>query len=303
MTAFGGTLGIAKFKLVSISQYWGQCTASRFQLSFKGFYTTWASQLSSGEPSLRQKSIRAHLRSEGFDFDASPEKLDKALLRAVPTEERSKLRFIWELLQGEARLNALYAFPRTLRQASLLFSHDRDRIEKSYEWLARVPVGLPDGAILDAGCGQGALTRYLAQSQPDRRIIGVDVQANLIEIAKTSSLSLANVDFVASRYEQWDIEAGSVALVVSAVGIDITWSSSARQNPNELRPDQPYMPPGLQDLVEKNAGPALGAWRRATRDGDCSLASCDCLIFQPCLHLFTPLPRLVGSSILRHQLS
>src|SRR5262245_37768151 len=59
---------------------------------------------------------------------------------------------------------------------------------------------LPDeGRILDIGCGFGLFAAYFGQTQPLRRIVGVDPNARRIELARrvSTSVGLPNNSFVA----------------------------------------------------------------------------------------------------------
>jgi hypothetical protein len=63
------------------------------------------------------------------------------------------------------RLSALYRFPRTAREAHLLFNHDRRRIIDSFRWvLSMQPF---EGPIVDFGCGTGTLLRLIPREHRD----------------------------------------------------------------------------------------------------------------------------------------
>lgn len=57
-----------------------------------------------------------------------------------------------------------------------------------------------DGRILDVGCGFGLFAAYFAQTQPERRITGVDTDARRIETAREvmAKLGYAGHEFIAS---------------------------------------------------------------------------------------------------------
>ncbi len=54
----------------------------------------------------------------------------------------------------------------------------------------------PAGQILDAGCGSGYLSKYLAER--DFQVTGVDASAKMIELAR--SLKLPNADFITADF-------------------------------------------------------------------------------------------------------
>lgn len=49
---------------------------------------------------------------------------------------------------------------------------------------AQVPTS---GVILEVGCGHGLLSLYLALASPERRITGIDVDADKLEVARTAA--------------------------------------------------------------------------------------------------------------------
>lgn len=67
---------------------------------------------------------------------------------------------------------------------------------------------LPEGDILDFGCGCGIASCYFATIFPNRRVIGIDLDARAIECARelAESLKLANVTFHASDINQFDAD-------------------------------------------------------------------------------------------------
>jgi len=103
---------------------------------------------------------------------------------------------------------------------------------------------------------------------PNTTIIGVDAQDNLIVIARAASAAFDNIEYFSSNYEQLDLAAESVGLVVSAVGLDFADDvSELGRNSDLVRLDQTYVSPDSITLMQESAGSALRAWRRVTRNG------------------------------------
>ena len=50
------------------------------------------------------------------------------------------------------------------------------------------------GAVLEIGCGHGLFATFLALSSPERRVVGIDIDAEKIELAKKMSSRLADGD-------------------------------------------------------------------------------------------------------------
>ena len=63
------------------------------------------------------------------------------------------------------------------------------------------------GDILDIGCGTGWLLRTLAESQPERTFVGIDISSQIIAKARSSlPESISNVDFIAADFEALDLQ-------------------------------------------------------------------------------------------------
>ncbi len=123
-----------------------------------------------------------HLRAERYDLNSEHAALDRRLLKEVGSPRDNLLQMIWRETDERKRLDDLYRFPQTLREAHLLFSHDRMRIIDTFNWvLSHAPFAAP---IIDLGCGTGTLIRLLSQLDPGMRCVGLDAAANLIAIAR-----------------------------------------------------------------------------------------------------------------------
>ncbi len=68
--------------------------------------------------------------------------------------------------------------------------------------------------IVDVGCGTGRVTRWLAEQQRPRQVVGVDFSAATVEAARHESSALVASGIV--RFEQGDVVAGLDALGVGA---------------------------------------------------------------------------------------
>jgi len=79
--------------------------------------------------------------------------------------------------------------------------------------------------ILDAGCGNGILTCFLAKRFPDATIIGIDISAEGIEQARKLSLSLAltNIKFEVGDIKDFSFDAtDSFDLILSVAALEVT---------------------------------------------------------------------------------
>ncbi len=79
--------------------------------------------------------------------------------------------------------------------------------------------------ILDAGCGNGILTCFLAKRFPDATIIGIDISAEGIEQARKLALSLAltNIKFEVGDIKDFLFDAtDSFDLILSVAALEVT---------------------------------------------------------------------------------
>src|SRR6266446_2319051 len=148
---------------------------------------------------MSDPSITDALRAERYDLNSGHAALDRRLLREVEPERQGALRSIWNVTDEWQRLEALYAFPRTAREAHLLFSPDRARIRDSFRWApSRAPFA---GPIVDLGCGTGTLLRILGGMVASTPLVGVERAPNLVAIGRELSRGQANVEIVEGSYD------------------------------------------------------------------------------------------------------
>jgi ubiquinone/menaquinone biosynthesis C-methylase UbiE len=60
----------------------------------------------------------------------------------------------------------------------------------------------PDSRVLDIGCGSGWATRLLADYAVHGRVTGIDISDEMVNLARESSQTYANVDFEVGSAEQ-----------------------------------------------------------------------------------------------------
>ncbi|TGQ16369.1 MULTISPECIES: class I SAM-dependent methyltransferase [unclassified Mesorhizobium] len=198
--------------------------------------------------------IARFLEAEDYDLVSSSSRLDERLLAACDPIQARRLEKAWATRNEGLRLERLYSFPKTLKQAHLLFSHDRERIAQSFEWiLASIPPQAK--AIADVGCATGTLSRLIAQSHPSTRVWGIDKAANLVTAAKAAS-NPSNVQFEAINMSRLS-SVGKFDVVVSACGIE-----------------QPYLPePSFEDLMMTQGKGIMPGYRRTVASGYAGMLS------------------------------
>ncbi len=88
-----------------------------------------------------------------------------------------------------------------------------------YDWIKNTTIGCKD--ILDVGCGDGSLVRYLDDEK--RMLVGIDVDEECIKRASNESGS-DNVQFICNRFETYNFEKmfDAVIFVASIHHMDIT---------------------------------------------------------------------------------
>lgn len=108
----------------------------------------------------------------------------KKYIGKVPAEE------LKEFLADDNIIDKSY--DKVAQKYAEVFSDIRVRKDE-YQWIMEHLPNRNDLKVLDIGCGNGALLRQLS-SKIDQGI-GVDVSANLLELAKSTNSSLQNLDF------------------------------------------------------------------------------------------------------------
>ena len=90
-----------------------------------------------------------------------------------------------------------------------------ERAAPFYDLLALVEVR-PHLKVIDLGCGTGELTRQLADKLPDSRVTGLDSSPQMLDAARTASLSRPGLVFVEGDQStltgEWDLIFSNAAL-------------------------------------------------------------------------------------------
>ncbi|MBN9166839.1 MAG: hypothetical protein BGO98_09915 [Myxococcales bacterium 68-20] len=131
----------------------------------------------------------------------------------MPVTEREPVstRFIRALSRGPRPSPQRFEAPEVYgREAISRIARALPPIERAYanirfsilrpKLLSVMDLLLPDeGPILDIGCGFGLFAAYFGQTQPGRRIVGVDPNARRIELARrvSESVGLRGNEFIA----------------------------------------------------------------------------------------------------------
>lgn len=203
------------------------------------------------------------MKREGFDFDKKPHQIDKAFLKLFSPEEAAEIQEIWASinLMG-ASSTQLYRLPKTLQQAHLLMSHDRDRYVTAFDWIRDRVRGVTPQRILEVGCGSGILLRYLAESYPNIEYSGVDIEANLIEAAPAHH----NVTLLAADYRSAPLSADH-DMVICNFGFDLDrFPPSTKPHSIEQIGESKFCPGCSEDFAHE-FGEYFKAWRQyATAD-------------------------------------
>ena len=74
------------------------------------------------------------------------------------------------------------------------------------------------GLILDLGCGYGPISHWLAQSSPERKMLGVDRDADKIRVARCSARGSQQVVFENHDFREWPLPECSAVLLLDVMG-------------------------------------------------------------------------------------
>lgn len=208
--------------------------------------------------------VRGFLKREGFDFDKKPAQIDRAFLKLFSKDKTDEIRGIWQQIQiMGASPTKLYAVPRTLEQAHLLMSYDRERYLAGFDWIAQRVETLKPESILDVGTGTGVLLRYLAANFPDVRYQGIDMEANLIGAAPDDDrISLLVGDYLTMEAKpEFD-------LVICNFGFDNDRFPASTTPHSIAQVGESQFCPGCSDDLSQHLQPYFRTWRGwAKEDG------------------------------------
>lgn len=129
-----------------------------------------------------------------------------SILENESDHDKSKREFASRIISAYSGLIKLYAFVR------FKIIHIR--------FLEEIEQYLPDrGEILDLGCGFGLFAMYMALAKPDAHVIGLDVNARRLRMARDAAarLGIHNVSFSQHDLREWRPDrtlAGAYALDV-----------------------------------------------------------------------------------------
>ena len=68
-----------------------------------------------------------------------------------------------------------------------------DSLRETYPAIVDEALGSPFGAILDIGCGTGALLKMVREKRKDARLSGVDLSEKMIQVAKAKLGKMADL--------------------------------------------------------------------------------------------------------------
>lgn len=200
-------------------------------------------------------SSRGFLKREGFEFDKKPAQIDKAYLKLFTPDEAENIRAIWTMMQMGSSATALYRTPRTLQQAHLLMSYDRERYVAGFDWILTTVQRLKATSVLEVGCGTGVLLRYLKEHLPEVGLKGIDAEPALVGSAPPSDIDLVVGDYLSlPALPSFDV-------IVCNFGFDSDKFAPSTQPHSVATIGESKFCPGCSDDLAKELGPYMRAWR------------------------------------------
>ncbi|MCL1919483.1 MAG: class I SAM-dependent methyltransferase [Kiritimatiellaeota bacterium] len=181
------------------------------------------------------------------------------------------VRRYWDCARLNARVTRLLLTGRWLQKDDIARSYDRLASAYDEAWLvylqgttARLlgllPGALPQGAVLDVGCGTGFACRWLARRYPSREIRACDISGGMLAEARrlqpSPQVTWAAEDMLAFLRRQPD---GSAALVTAA------WSAGYSDYRRVFREARRVLCGGGRLALVVNLADTLAPLRRAFR--------------------------------------
>ena len=126
-------------------------------------------------------------------------------------------------------------FDRTSESYDKIVS--RTTLGKDSYWKKEILKKIPKcDSILDLACGTGILTQQIAQKIPDAKIVGVDVTASYLEIAKKKLASNPNITFVQQDAEKLNLNTKFDCITSSYIPKYCTAEILVKTSLNHLKP-------------------------------------------------------------------
>ena len=167
--------------------------------------------------------VRRQLQEFGLKFGLSAQNIDKRLERLMGRQRFQDYVAVLDHSRAAGRpISDVYGLFETLEEANLVMSHQAELILQIAHWLLSQieRVARAGLTIVDLGSWTGILTRLLAVTFPDCRVIGIDRVVPVIALASAAG-GAPNVQFLNWDYSRLDGKPDIRAdVLVSSLGID-----------------------------------------------------------------------------------
>lgn len=211
---------------------------------------------------------RKYLKDVGFVFDAKPAQLDKRFFKMLSSEDQEIVENVWAAAQMGLDISSeLYVVPKTLKQASTLFSHDAERYVSSMAWIAGLIEEQQPSSIFEMGCGAGLLLKFLKSRFPEIDVGGIDSAENLIEIGSDlTGQSLIAGDYLVQEPDR------SYEMIVCEFGYDNSNIPKSTKPHSSSQCGRASYCPGCAEDAQGHFNKYMQSWRRwATQNSTLAL--------------------------------
>lgn len=158
-----------------------------------------------------ERAVRSWFSRTGVVSASNQDQLWSNMAHQIGIDAVEQIQRSIEEPGGRDIYELMYADVETARATATLMA------PLTREWLRTwASTELPDGPVLDLGCGWGFSTCFYAAARPDQRVVGVDVSPQAVQCGRAlaKELGVTNVEFITCTAA--DLQLGELFSVITS---------------------------------------------------------------------------------------